>query len=169
MKRDKRYTYKALVKRVIDGDTYDVEIDLGFDVRIGERIRLLGIDTPETHRPKTISEMVLGEKATQVVKNLIEGKHVILETFYNRSFKPRSGKYGRILGKIEVLEGAAEGRDLGDILTELQLLKKNLDDILTDVQLLEKNVERTSINDATPEEWDRAARKAARDPETKGE
>ena len=58
------YVYKAKLDRVVDGDTVDANIDLGFDISINKRIRLAGIDTPET-RTRNKEEKIKGlEKAT---------------------------------------------------------------------------------------------------------
>jgi micrococcal nuclease len=47
------YEYNCEVKRVVDGDTVDVVIDLGFSIHYASRVRLYGIDTPESHEPET--------------------------------------------------------------------------------------------------------------------
>jgi len=106
------YVYKATVLRVIDGDTYDVQIDLGFHLTIQKRVRLLGIDTPETYRPKCPAERIHGHLATDFAKAILEGKQVKLIS------KGKSGKYGRYLATIEV-----EGLDFGELLTENNLIK----------------------------------------------
>ena len=82
------YEYRAIITRVVDGDTFDAEVDVGFSITINHRFRLKGIDTPETWRPKTEAEREHGEKATLFVKNLIEGKEVLLTT-------NKLGIYGR--------------------------------------------------------------------------
>lgn len=89
------YTYRALVTRVVDGDTFDAEIDLGFDVRITTRIRLYDFDAAETHRPRNATEREHGKLATEWLKNRIEGKQVILVTV-----KDKSEKYGRMLATV---------------------------------------------------------------------
>lgn len=88
------YEYKAKLLRVIDGDTIDCIIDLGFNVRIKERVRLKGIDTPEV-RTKDLEEKERGFAAKNRVIELFKGVDeftVITEI--------RKGKYGRILGTI---------------------------------------------------------------------
>jgi len=82
------YNYKAKVLRVVDGDTYDMEVDLGFGIKFKARFRLNDVDTPETWRPKTEAEREHGERATAFVKELIEGKEATI-----RSYK--LGIYGR--------------------------------------------------------------------------
>ena len=84
------FVYRATLDRVVDGDTLDCTLDLGFDVFLNkQRVRLAGIDTPES-RTRNLKEKALGLKAKERLIELCEGK-----------FKVKSlgkGKYGRILG-----------------------------------------------------------------------
>ena len=86
------YKYKAFVNRVIDGDTIDVTIDLGFKVFRKERLRLYGIDTPET-RTRDKKEKVAGLKAKKWLKDAIEKRHIYVITH-------KQGKFGRYLVEI---------------------------------------------------------------------
>ena len=83
------FVYNAILERVVDGDTVDVTLDLGFSVHLKkQRCRLAGIDTPES-RTRNLEEKTLGLKAKERLKELCVG-----------SFKIQSlgkGKYGRIL------------------------------------------------------------------------
>lgn len=82
------------VTNVVDGDTIDVEIDLGFDISFSSRVRLAGIDTPES-RTTNKAEKVLGLEAKEYVKSKIkDAKVVVIKTEKMDS----SEKYGRILG-----------------------------------------------------------------------
>jgi micrococcal nuclease len=82
------------VTNVVDGDTIDVEIDLGFDISFSSRVRLAGIDTPES-RTKDLAEKKLGLEAKEYVKSKIkDAKEVVIKTEKMDS----SEKYGRILG-----------------------------------------------------------------------
>ena len=82
------------VNNVVDGDTIDVEIDLGFDISFSSRVRLAGIDTPES-RTTNKAEKVLGLEAKEYVKSKIkDAKVVVIKTEKMDS----SEKYGRILG-----------------------------------------------------------------------
>jgi len=82
------------VTNVVDGDTIDVEIDLGFDISFSSRVRLAGIDTPES-RTTDKAEKVLGLEAKEYVKSKIkDAKEVVIKTEKMDS----SEKYGRILG-----------------------------------------------------------------------
>jgi micrococcal nuclease len=82
------FTYTAHVDRVVDGDTIDVSIDLGFDIWHKTRVRLAGIDAPE-HNTE------LGKVVAQFVKEALTDKWVTLTTY-----KP--DKYGRILADVSV-------------------------------------------------------------------
>ena len=70
------YTYKIKLDRVIDGDTIDAYIDLGFDVSVKKRIRFVGINTPES-RTKDLEEKARGLAAKDRLKNLLEGANEI--------------------------------------------------------------------------------------------
>jgi micrococcal nuclease len=97
------YEYRVKsVLAVIDGDTIDVEIDLGFDISITKRVRLAGIDTPES-RTTDKNEKTLGLEAKALLKQQLAGaKTIVIKTE-----KPDSSeKYGRVLGWV-YLDGAA--------------------------------------------------------------
>jgi micrococcal nuclease len=82
------------VTNVVDGDTIDVEIDLGFDISFSSRVRLAGIDTPES-RTTNKAEKVFGLEAKEYVKSKIkDAKQIVIKTEKMDS----SEKYGRILG-----------------------------------------------------------------------
>ena len=91
------HEYKAKIRRWVDGDTVDVTLDLGFDILYNNRIRLLGIDTPES-RTRDLEEKKLGLAAKDRVKELCPvGSTVTVKTT-----KDGRGKFGRILGEIYV-------------------------------------------------------------------
>ena len=94
------YTYEIKLDRVIDGDTIDAEIDLGFDVSIKKRIRFMGIDTPES-RTRDLEEKARGLAAKDRVKQLLEGCNKIQLQSHG------VGKYGRCLGElfIDMVDG----------------------------------------------------------------
>lgn len=93
----KMYTYKARLIRIVDGDTIDAEIDLGFDTIVRKRIRLYGINTPET-RTKDLKEKEKGLAAKQRLTELLKSEFIV-ETILNKR-----GKYGRVLGTVYVME-----------------------------------------------------------------
>tara|TARA_R100000426_G_scaffold7301_2_gene8870 strand:- start:598 stop:993 length:396 start_codon:yes stop_codon:yes gene_type:complete len=89
------YEYRCSVVKVIDGDTVDVDIDLGFGIWIKkERIRLRGIDTPES-RTRDLEEKKYGLLAKLFLEKLISDNEIILKTY-----KDAEGKFGRILGDL---------------------------------------------------------------------
>ena len=100
------YIYRCKVTRVVDGDTVDADIDLGFQIIYKERIRLMGIDTPES-RTRNLREKALGLASKARLKELIQAakpmkgkrgqKDVLLQTS-----KEGKGKFGRILGSLWV-------------------------------------------------------------------
>ena len=86
--------YVKKVTKIVDGDTIDVDIDLGFDISFSSRVRLAGIDTPES-RTKDLAEKALGLEAKAYLKHAIDAaKTVVIKTEKMNS----SEKYGRILG-----------------------------------------------------------------------
>ena len=92
------YEYACKVKRVVDGDTVDVILDLGFDVSYSCRVRLYGIDTPES-RTRDKDEKARGKMAGAFLEEAIEdGEKVVIQT----KLKDSRGKYGRDLGDVDV-------------------------------------------------------------------
>jgi|TARA_R100000988_G_C3889643_1_gene112189 micrococcal nuclease len=91
------YEYRVEVLKVIDGDTVDVDIDLGFGVWLkNERVRLYGIDTPES-RTRDLEEKKFGLAAKERLKELLKDD-VYLRTMVGRGGEDMKGKFGRILG-----------------------------------------------------------------------
>jgi len=90
--------YVRKVEKVVDGDTIDVLIDLGFDILFQSRVRLAGIDTPES-RTKDLKEKALGlESKEDLSKHIKDAKSVVIKTEKMNSTE----KFGRILGWIYV-------------------------------------------------------------------
>ena len=112
------YEYRCKVLKVVDGDTADVDIDLGFGIVLtDERVRLMGIDTPES-RTRDKVEKLFGKASSARLKELIGGKSgPILKTQINRDGEDMKGKFGRILGDFEV-EKNGERRMATDVLIE---------------------------------------------------
>jgi micrococcal nuclease len=92
------HEYKAKIRRIVDGDTVDVDIDLGFDMILSkQRIRLYGIDTPES-RTRDKEEKFYGKLASAFLKDQCKkGSCIALRTHLDKR-----GKFGRILGEIIV-------------------------------------------------------------------
>tara|TARA_R100001480_G_scaffold39191_2_gene52080 strand:- start:135 stop:554 length:420 start_codon:yes stop_codon:yes gene_type:complete len=92
------YEYNCTVEKVVDGDTIDVVLDLGFDILYKSRVRLFGIDTPES-RTRNKDEKVRGKMAGAFLKEAIEdGEKVVIQT----KLKDSRGKFGRVLGDVVV-------------------------------------------------------------------
>ena len=92
------YEYNCTVERVVDGDTIDVVLDLGFDILYKSRVRLFGIDTPES-RTRDLDEKARGKMAGAFLENAINnGKKVVIQT----KLKDSRGKFGRVLGSAIV-------------------------------------------------------------------
>lgn len=98
------YEYRCKVVKVIDGDTVDVDIDLGFGIILkDERVRIMGIDTPES-RTRDKVEKKFGLAAKAKLKTLLKGRPV-LKTQINKDGEDMKGKFGRILGDFVVEDG----------------------------------------------------------------
>ena len=96
------YVYNAKVNRIVDGDTIDVTLDLGFGVKYDQRVRLAGIDTPEK-RTRNAAEKALGIDATNWLTKQLEGlSKVIIKTELDGAI----GKYGRVLGWLYISDDA---------------------------------------------------------------
>ena len=90
------YEYRATLRRIVDGDTCDVDIDCGFDIVLSnQRIRLFGIDTPES-RTRDLEEKRFGKLAAKYIEDHIK----VGSTFTLRTRLDGKGKYGRILGEL---------------------------------------------------------------------
>jgi micrococcal nuclease len=89
------YQYKVKLDRVIDGDTIDCYIDLGFDINTKKRIRFVGINTPES-RTRDLEEKKRGLEAKARLKEILEGAGEIHLDSHG------VGKYGRVLGNLHV-------------------------------------------------------------------
>jgi len=98
----KPFIYNCVVDRVVDGDTVDVDIDLGFGVWMKkQRIRLMGVDTPEKRTSDPL-EKQFGLLATSIVEAFCPvGEKILVETKLDGK-----GKYGRILGTLWVADNA---------------------------------------------------------------
>jgi micrococcal nuclease len=109
-KKVDKYNYPAKLLRVVDGDTADAMIDLGFNIWVKKRIRFMGVDTWEC-RTRNKEEKVKGLAAKEFTKNLLEnsdgGKFLIKSHGV--------GKYGRVLGELFV---KGEERSVNELLVE---------------------------------------------------
>ena len=97
------YEYKCKIRKVVDGDTVDVDLDLGFGVWLrNERVRIMGIDTPESRTSDKV-EKVFGLAAKERLSSLL-GADAILETQVHKG-ENMKGKFGRILGNFTTING----------------------------------------------------------------
>jgi len=96
------YIYRIRsIAKVVDGDTIDANIDLGFDISLNKRIRLAGIDTPES-RTKDEYEKKLGLESKEWLKKHLEGaKNILIKT----ELPDSTEKYGRIIGHLYINDG----------------------------------------------------------------
>jgi micrococcal nuclease len=101
------YQYEAQVLRVIDGDTVDLFIDLGFKVGFNSRVRLIGIDTPEKWHP-------YGKVVKAYLEDLMEGKKIFLDV-------TKKDKYGRYLGVLYLNKN--DEQSINDHLIEINMAK----------------------------------------------
>jgi len=111
------YEYRGTVTRVVDGDTYDLSVDLGFHVSVNIRVRLLGIDTPEIYHPRNEAEHKHGRQAKCFAEGKVLGLPVTIKTK-----KDRRGKYGRWLADIYL----TNGESLADLLRDNGFEKKEV-------------------------------------------
>ena len=99
------YEYKCKIVKVVDGDTVDVDIDLGFGCWLrDERVRIMGIDTPESRTSDKI-EKEFGMKAKERLTSLL-GADAILQTQVSKNGENMKGKFGRILGNFLTEDGS---------------------------------------------------------------
>ena len=116
------YNYKAKVVRVVDGDTVDLKVDLGFHISANERFRIKDIDTPEIWRPSCESELEHGRNAKEFAQKLLPvGSTVIVAS-------SKLGIYGRWIGEITLLDS----KNYAEVMIEngFEKLETYYDDIL---------------------------------------
>ena len=96
-----KYIYRAKLDRVVDGDTVDALIDVGFNIWFKKRIRFMGLDTWES-RTRDLEEKKLGKLAKERTRQLLED--VSSKSGYFRVKSHGLGKYGRVLGEIFIMD-----------------------------------------------------------------
>lgn len=114
------YEYRCKVLRVVDGDTVDVDIDLGFGIILkDERVRIMGIDTPES-RTRDKVEKQFGLAAKKRLKQMLDNKSgPILKTQINKDGEDMRGKFGRVLGDFTVYHAPTDSwRMVTEIMVE---------------------------------------------------
>jgi len=105
------YEYKCKIVKIVDGDTVDVDLDLGFGIWLrDERVRLNGIDTPESRTSDKV-EKVFGMAAKDRLNSLLGGEAILLSQV-TKGGENMKGKFGRILGNFRTLDG----KNVSDVL-----------------------------------------------------
>jgi len=108
-----KYIYRAKLERVVDGDTIDALIDVGFDIWVKKRIRYMGIDTWES-RTRDLDEKAKGLAAKERNKELLE--KVSAKAGYFRLKSHGVGKYGRVLGEIFIQDETGKQYNINETL-----------------------------------------------------
>ena len=117
------YIYKAKITRVVDGDTCDVELYLGFSVLYKGRVRLTGIDTPES-RTRDLDEKARGKLASAfLAQHILHADKLVIQTKLDKK-----GKFGRVLGVI-VADGVELNQALIDNYLAVAYTGQSKDDI----------------------------------------
>ena len=94
------YEYKCKIRKVVDGDTVDIDIDLGFGIWLNdERVRIMGIDTPESRTSDPV-EKIFGLAAKERVKHLLGADSILVSKVKGDGNEEMRGKFGRILGDV---------------------------------------------------------------------
>ena len=109
------YEYKCTVDRVVDGDTIDVTLDLGFSVLHKTRVRLFGIDTPES-RTRNKDEKARGKMSAAFLKMAVEGADTVV---IRTKLRDSKGKFGRVLGTV-----VCDGEDVNEAMVDAHLAAK---------------------------------------------
>ena len=111
------YEYRCKVLRVVDGDTVDVDIELGFGVVLAnERVRIMGIDTPESRTSNEV-EKLFGKAAKERLQELL-GEIAILKTQIAKDGEDMKGKFGRVLGDFVVEKWEGQPTMVSQVLIE---------------------------------------------------
>jgi len=108
------YKYKGKIIRVIDGDTMDISVDLGFGITIEQRFRINDFDAPETWRPRNEAEKKHGEQATNRAKELLTGNFIYME----------SSKVPGIYGRYSTSIWLDDGRNFAEVMISEGFQKK---------------------------------------------
>ena len=108
-----KYIYRGKLERVVDGDTIDALIDVGFDIWIKKRIRYSGIDTWES-RTRDLAEKAKGLEAKARNKELL--KEISSKSGYFRLKSHGVGKYGRVLGEIFIEDNKGKQWNINETL-----------------------------------------------------
>lgn len=108
------YVYKGVVKRVVDADTFDIELDLGFGITMAQRFRINDYDAPETWKPRNEVEKAHGEEASARAEELLLGKTIYL----------KSSKVPGIYGRFGATIWLENGKDFAEVMISEGFSKK---------------------------------------------
>lgn len=108
------YEYKATMTYVVDGDTFDCIVQLGFFITHKIRIRLKDIDTAEIYRPENQAELEHGQEARDFIRGLVELNPEVLI----RTYKAKASTFGRFVADVEICDERGEVKDLKALLLE---------------------------------------------------
>ena len=131
------YEYNAKLSKVIDGDTIDADIDLGFQTYIKQRIKLYGVDTPQS-RSKVVTEKEEGVKAKN---KLIE---LLPRDFKVRTVLNKRGKFGRVLGHVYAVD--SDGKEVNVSFNKFLLCNQEINAILCILGALFNNKKYLSLS-----------------------
>jgi len=112
------YEYNAIIENIVDGDTFDVNIDLGFDIWHKIRVRLLDVDTPECRINHGEDEKIYGEICKSIANRLFLGEKCVIKSV--KDSKARTDSFGRYLVYCEV-----DGENIVDTYNNLGINKKH--------------------------------------------
>lgn len=108
------YEYKAKMLYIVDGDTYDVEVQLGFFITHKIRIRLKDIDTAEIYRPRNKAELKHGQESRDFIRDLVEKNPDVVI----RTYKEKASSFGRFVADVQIHDERGVMTDLKDLLNE---------------------------------------------------
>jgi len=134
------HEYKAKIVKIVDGDTIDVDIDLGFDIILSkQRIRLYGIDTPES-RTRDKEEKFYGKLSTKFLKDQCKNSSNI----FIKTHLDKKGKFGRILGEI-IVDGVNVNKVMVENYMAVEYYGQSKDDIEKEHQINRVHLNREGI------------------------
>lgn len=108
------YQYKAKMVYVVDGDTFDLVVQLGFFITHMIRVRLKDIDTAEIYRPENGSELEHGQEARDFIRGLVEQNPDVIITTY----KEKASTFGRFVADVQIHDERGVVKDLKSLLQE---------------------------------------------------
>ena len=93
MKFETQYKYRAIVTKIVDGDTFDASVDLGYRMAAMIRFRVKGFDAPESYRPQDGEELVRGRAAKNAAALLLQNQEVLIQSYKEGVWQPLCASY----------------------------------------------------------------------------